>query len=239
MAGVLQGYDVAGTRLRIVDEPGSIAAGVVATELAMDGYGLGRITFEPGDVVVDVGAHVGMVAIWLAVRNPHITVVAIEPEPLNLAHLRTNVAAHGADNVVVVPLALTRDRRTVRIARPPLNSGGAGCYHDRADGYPTAEVRSTTLDAIFDEYVPGRCRLLKVDCEGAEHEILPASRALRRVDWFAGEFHVSSRLAAGGHSAEALTASVARFVDPDRMSVTTVDLDDMAAWERRFAGAAG
>lgn len=225
MAAALHEYCVAGTPLRILDAEGSIATGIVATELAADAYGLGRITFEPGDVVVDAGAHVGMVAIWLAARNPDITVVAIEPEPLNLRHLRANLAGNGVGNVVVVPRALTCDGRTVRIARPPGNSGGAGRHHDRTGGYPTAEVRSTTLDAIFDEFVPGRCRLLKVDCEGAEHEILPASRALGRVDWFAGEFHLSSRLDAAGHSVEALTARVARFVDRDRMSVTTIDLD--------------
>jgi FkbM family methyltransferase len=92
--------------------------------MACDEYRLGRIRFEPGDVIVDVGAHVGMVAIWLALRNPQVTVIAVEPEPFNLSHLRANIAANGVDNIVVVPLALTADRRTLPMARPPSNSGG-------------------------------------------------------------------------------------------------------------------
>ena len=224
--GVMHGYMLAGTPLRIVDAEESDAARIIALELANDEYRLGQLRFNPGDIIVDVGAHVGMVAIWLALRNPHVTVIAIEPEPLNLAHLRANIAANGAGNVVVVPLALTCDRRTLPIARPPRNSGGAGCYYDQTEGYACSEVASTTLDAIFDQFVPERCRLLKIDCEGAEHEILSASRALRRVDWFAGEFHINSRLAAQGRSIEALVALVEGFIDPGRMSVKAMNMGE-------------
>jgi FkbM family methyltransferase len=222
----MRAYDLAGTRLLIADAKGSDTARIVATEIGYDEYRLNHIRFEPDDVIVDVGAHVGMVAIWLALRNPQVTVIAIEPEPLNLSHLRANIAANRVDNIVVVPLALTADRRTLPIARPPFNSGGAGGYYDQTDGYTNTEVSSTTLDAIFDQFVPRHCRLLKVDCEGAEHEILPASQVLERVDWFAGEFHINSRLAARGCSNEALIALVARFVNRDRISVKSISMGE-------------
>jgi hypothetical protein len=70
--------------------------------------------------------------------------------------------------------------------------------------------------------VPGSCRLLKVDCEGAEHEILSTSQVLGRVEWFAGEFHINSRLAANGYSNQALFEFVARFIDRNRMSVKSI-----------------
>jgi FkbM family methyltransferase len=222
----MHAYDLAGARLQIADAEGSDTARIVAIEMARDEYRVGQIRFEPGDVIVDVGAHVGMVAIWLALRNPQVTVIAIEPEPLNLSHLRANIATSGVDNIVVVPLALTIDRRTLQIARPPSNSGGAGCYYDQTDGYATSQVGSTTLDAIFDQFVPGRCRLLKLDCEGAEHEILPATQVLGRVDWFAGEFHINSRLAARGCSNEALVALVARFINPSHISVKPIRMGE-------------
>jgi FkbM family methyltransferase len=222
----MRAYDLGGTRLLIADAQGSDTAPTVAIEMNSDEYRLGRIRFEPGDVIVDVGAHVGMVAIWLALRNPLVTVIAVEPEPLNLSYLRANIAANGVDNIVVVPLALTADRRTLPIARPPSNSGGAGVYYDETDGYATSEVRSTTLDAIFGQFVPGRCRLLKIDCEGAEHEILPTSQVLERVDWFAGEFHINSRLAAKDCSNEALIALVARFIDRDQISIKSIHMGE-------------
>jgi precorrin-6B methylase 2 len=102
--GKMRAYRPAGTRLFIADAEGSDTSRTVEIEMTHDEYRLGRIPFEPGDVVVDVGAHVEMVAIWLALRNRQVTVIAIEPEPLNLSHLRANIAANRVDNILVVPL---------------------------------------------------------------------------------------------------------------------------------------
>lgn len=226
MMTVARNFDLHGTRLTVNDAAGSNTAEIVATEILWDEYGLSRIPFEAGDLIVDVGAHVGMVAIWLALRNPRAHVVAIEPEPLNLAHLRHNIAVNGARNIQVVPFALTADRRRLDIARPPSNSGGAGAYYDEVGGYAFSGGPSVTLDDIFARFVPKRCRLLKVDCEGAEHEILPACHILDRVDWFAAEFHVNSKLAASGCSNERLAQLVGGFIPKDRMSIKSIRMGE-------------
>jgi FkbM family methyltransferase len=218
----MSSFHIAGDDLHLLDSPGSDTLDIVAKEMNSDDYGFSRIAFRPGDVVVDVGAHVGIVSIWLARRYPQIKVVAIEPEPTNLAYLRANIAANHADNVIVIPKAVTVDGRGVLIARPPINSGGAGLYYDEVEGYATSHVASETLDAIFAEHVPERCRLLKIDCEGAEHEILPATQVLSRVDWLAGEFHINSRLTAQGHSNDALVGHVAQFVNRDNIAVKCI-----------------
>lgn len=217
---------VAGDDLQLLDSPDSNTLQIVADEMNCDDYAFSRIAFRPGDVVVDVGAHVGVVSIWLARRYPRIKVVAIEPEPTNLAYLRANVAANRVDNVIIIPKAVTADGRGVQIARPPINSGGAGLYYDKVEGYATSHVASTTLDEIFAEHVPGRCRLLKIDCEGAEHEILPATQVLTRVDWLAGEFHINRRLTAQGFSNEALVDHVARFVNRDNIAVKCIPMGE-------------
>ncbi len=219
-------FDLFGTRLTVEDAAGSSTTQIVATELLCDEYLLRQIAFAPGDVVIDVGAHVGMVALWLALRHPEITVVAVEPEPLNLAHLRRNVAANGAGNLIIVPLALTADGRSPAMARPPSNSGGAGLYYAEVEGYSFSQVASTSLDEIFARFVPQRCRLLKMDCEGAEHEILPACQNLWRVDWFAAEFHMNGRLAARGCSNDGLAEFVGRFIARDRISVKSIKMGE-------------
>ena len=222
----MSSFHIAGHDLHLLDAPGSDTVHVVAGEMNGDDYGFSRIAFRPGDVVVDVGAHVGIVSIWLAQRNPQIKVIAIEPEPTNLAYLRANIAANHVDNVIVIPKAVTANGRSVQIARPPINSGGAGLYYDQVEGYATSQVGSETLDAIFAEHVPERCRLLKIDCEGAEHEILPATQVLSRVDWLAGEFHINSRLAAQGHSNDALVGHVAQFVNRDNIAVKCIAMGE-------------
>ena len=51
----VQRYHIHGTELFVDDVAGSIAATWVANEMVLDEYGLCRIEFDPGDVVIDVG----------------------------------------------------------------------------------------------------------------------------------------------------------------------------------------
>lgn len=121
-------YEIDGIRLAISDSAGSQATDWIANEMALDEYRLRRIPFGPGDVVIDVGAHVGFFSLYLAVRHPAITTVALEPEPGNFARLAVNIARNWAFNVIAFNLAVTADGAPFPISCPPANSGGAGGY---------------------------------------------------------------------------------------------------------------
>src|SRR3989442_15761351 len=58
-----------------------------------------------GDVVVDVGAHIGRYALRAAARASK--VIAVEPDPSNFSLLERNVRLNGFSNVVLVPQALS------------------------------------------------------------------------------------------------------------------------------------
>src|SRR5438309_6727367 len=58
-----------------------------------------------GDVVVDVGAHIGRYALRAAARASR--VIAVEPDPSNFSLLERNVRLNGFSNVVLVPHALS------------------------------------------------------------------------------------------------------------------------------------
>src|SRR5437879_7273914 len=58
-----------------------------------------------GDVVVDVGAHIGRYALRAAARASK--VIAVEPDPSNFSLLERNVGLNGFSNVVLVPHALS------------------------------------------------------------------------------------------------------------------------------------
>ena len=217
-------YEIDGIRLAISDSAGSQAARWIAHEMAIDEYRLRRIPFDPGDVVIDVGAHVGLFSLYLAARHPAITIVALEPEPGNFARLAANIARNRAFNVLAFNLAVTADGRPFPISCPPVNTGGAGGYCTETTGYRESVAASVRLDEIFDRFVPDRCKLLKLDCEGAEHEILPACESLGRVDWFSAEFHINRRLEAAGHSSERLLDHVATFIPLERLAVKAITI---------------
>jgi FkbM family methyltransferase len=222
----VQRYHIHGTELFIGDVAGSMAATWVANEMVLDDYGLGRIVFDPGDVVVDIGAHVGLFAVYLAKRHPDISVLAFEPDPVNFNNMLANIAANRVVNVLPRHLAVTRDARPFTLDRPPGNSGGAGGYSPRRHGAARATTASITLDGIFERFAISRCKLLKIDCEGAEYEILTSTSVLDRVDWLSGEFHVSTSLRERGCMAEELLDFLHARIPPERIAVRANDIDD-------------
>jgi FkbM family methyltransferase len=203
--------------LDLEDHPTGGMVDIIQREIR-DDYRLDDIIFRPGDVVLDIGAHVGVVSTYLAAHHPQITVYAFEPMRENFDRLRRNLQTNRITNVHPVPMAVTGDGRAITLAGVlELNSGGATAY---SVGYGGQTVRSTTLTRIFADYRIKQCRLLKIDVEGAEYEILRSARNLfDRVDYIRGEFHINGQLARAGHNPLALAASLGA-------TTGTVALDD-------------
>jgi hypothetical protein len=80
-------------------------------------------------------------------------------------------------------------------------------------------VRSLTLDDSFAKHAIPSCKLLKMDCESAEHEILPATSAIAAVERFSAELHINEALRVRGCSLEKLSALVAQNIRSDRIAI--------------------
>lgn len=105
------------------------------------------------------------------------------------------------------------------IIHPGHSGGSTGHIRElRQPGHYNLTVHSRTLDAIFAEYVQDRCRLLKVDCEGAEYEILSSTRCLDRVDYLGIELHHNQFLTSQGFTPEGLLQHVTASIPRDRVS---------------------
>jgi FkbM family methyltransferase len=131
---------------------------------------------EPGDVFADVGANLGLYALWGARRvGPTGSVVAFEPVPETRARLERNLALNGFRNVEVVAAGVGAEAGEITLYRHPVASGVASRYEVQASGRPI-DVPVTTLDDAF--ATRPRPRLVKVDVEGMELEVLRGARAL-------------------------------------------------------------
>jgi FkbM family methyltransferase len=174
--------------LDIEDDLRAGVSKIVMKELTTT-YQLDTVQLEPGDVILDIGAHVGIVSIYLAKKYPGIRVYAFEPHPDNYKRLVRNIEANGLyDAIVPINGAVTSDGRDV--AMPPLmgNSGGSNIYN-----HSGTQVSSYTLkEFLYRLNLQGKVKLLKMDCEGAEYEILEGNPdLLKGVEYFVGEFHVN------------------------------------------------
>lgn len=129
---------------------------------------------QPGDIVVDVGANIGEVAIVLSKRVGEAgEVLAFEPHPRIYQYLVGNLALNNCANVTTRNLALSSAPGGVRMSddkRDDMN---------RILPAGTIEVTCSTLDA---ELPPRPIAFLKIDVEGHELSVLKgAGGALQRI----------------------------------------------------------
>lgn len=216
-------------KMLIQDVVGSVVRDSVRGDLWRDTYELGRIPFQKDDVVVDIGANVGMVSIYLALKNPHIEIYAYEPVPENFQNLTQNLLLNDVKNVKPFNLAVGAVRGTLpMIAHMKSNTGGATSYlrNMHLPEHQNFLVRVTTLNEVFETHPILRCRLLKIDAEGAEYDILYNFTHWSRLEYLSAEFHINDLLRERNFSPEALAAHCASNLDKSKMTVTMQQMAD-------------
>jgi FkbM family methyltransferase len=124
--------------------------------------------------VVDVGANVGVFSVWAAQYLGARQVVAVEPSVRSAADLLTNLHNNRAEQVAVLQAAVGGRRGYELLNRRGVRAMDTLYDHDiygsQFGGGQT--VRVVCLDDVFSLFGIGQCDLLKLDCEGAEYEIL-------------------------------------------------------------------
>ena len=141
-------------------------------------------TLKPGDVFIDVGAHVGYFTLLAASRvGPAGRVLSIEPNPVTLEQLSQNVARSGLQNVLMVHTACADSHNPVRLyLHTESNSSMASLSSENATSGVAVDVSCTPLDDLCLQRGLERVNLVKIDVEGAELSVLRGmSRLLRRM----------------------------------------------------------
>lgn len=132
-----------------------------------------RQLLRPGDVAIDVGANIGALTVPMArLVQPGGAVVAFEPQRAIFDVLCNNLRLNTLTNINAFRRAVGSTTGVIRVpaldyARPD-NFGGVSL--GAANG---EEVQLVTIDSLG---VP-RLRLLKVDVEGMEHDVVTGARA--------------------------------------------------------------
>jgi FkbM family methyltransferase len=151
--------------------------------LAMPGCELDRTA-----TVIDVGAHLGGFAVYAASKAGRVFAIEASEETYNL--LRVNAALNGCTNLTASRCALSDRRGIATLWHSQSGNWGHSLFrHGRNMGAET--VSSLSLADYFLEHQIERCRLLKLNCEGAEFPILLGAPrdVLDRIDWIVALYH--------------------------------------------------
>jgi FkbM family methyltransferase len=147
-----------------------------------DEYGFDSLSFLPGDVVVDIGANVGVVSVYLAKKYPDIQVYSFEAHPVNYENLLKNINLNNVSNVKPFNLAVSSsDDKDVSITLAQGNSGSSSLFIVDPKDPLTATVKTISLDSIIRNNSIAKINFLKLDCEGSEFDILENSKLIHEI----------------------------------------------------------
>jgi FkbM family methyltransferase len=166
-------------------------------------------------VVVDIGANAGATSLWLA-RQPNVmTVYAFEPVSPTYQMLLDNIELNPSlkRKVKTFHFGLGGRKETLQIPFHPdhamsISSKGTfdECFSATSIETVQIEAADSALAALLSVHSEERV-FLKIDCEGAEYDILPnlaAAGLLRAVDvviveWHGGDYRSLVRLLESEH----------------------------------------
>jgi FkbM family methyltransferase len=167
-------------------------------------YDFPSIPYNDGDTIIDIGAYTGQEMLWFVAKGINLTYFAFEPLGENFNILEKNIK----ENNKYLDIDWAQFAIGDYVGRTKIYFGGKGegKWKDlykymgnikapfRSDKYE--EVTQITLEKIFEAGNIKHCKLLKIDCEGAELKILRATpkKILDRIRYIIGEYHEPNTL---------------------------------------------
>lgn len=195
---------------KVAHRPGTSDEEVIAHSFDNDIFfaGVPEYQVKAGDVILDVGAHIGDFALLAAHLVGPGKVFAVEPCRATFELLELNIELNRATNVVTTRLALgDRDGICRLYHSPPGEDWGNSTTHDYAE--TSEEVPCRRLATFFEEHGITRVDFAKLNCEGGEFGIILGATpaVLRRIDTMLVLYHCDF---ASGHSEFELVDHLAR-----------------------------
>jgi FkbM family methyltransferase len=152
-------------------------------------YGAGDQNVQPGGIVLDCGANVGVYT-RVALDAGAKLVVAIEPAPENVESLKRNFQREIATGRVIVYEKGVWDKDDVLVLRRDPHNTAADSFVMLKDSEHGVKVPLTTIDKLVAELKLERVDFIKMDIEGAEQ------RALMGAQQTLAQYHPRLALAA-------------------------------------------
>ena len=150
---------------------------------------------ETNPLMLDVGANVGFFALAAFRKFPSAKIFSFEPHPYCIGELDAYRQQFGQFDWSLVPEAVSKEKAVLQLTTDhpdDFTSTASLTPHERHDhSFP---VKADTLKAFLDAQQIEKVDYLKLDCEGAEYDILYNADAetMQRIQAACIEAHPSS-----------------------------------------------
>ena len=155
---------------------------LIALEMSeLDDYQIDAARIQPGDTVIDCGAHVGFYS-KLALSRGADLVVAVEPDPENYWCFRENLKSEiDEGRVRLVQAGVWDERDSLTFYHSDSNPGAHGFFERDSEATTYQDVPVLPIDDLVAELGLQRVDWIKMDIEGSEaRALLGAAEVLRK-----------------------------------------------------------
>ena len=152
-------------------------------------YDIDSFEINPSDIIIDVGAHIGLFSLLVSQFCKTGKIFSFEPIRENFDLLVSNLELNHIENVFPFNVGISKNLGKLNLF---LNNDQSA-HSIFPKGSESITVESTSLQKIFDGKKISSCKLLKLDCEGAEYDIIDSLPAeyLDKIQNMAIEYHLA------------------------------------------------
>ncbi len=133
-----------------------------------------KFTFRENPIVLDIGANVGFFSLYALARLHGARVFSYEPMPTNFRQLQQELIMNAGRPITCIQKAVTGQSGDITLHCDSTCEFTtiASIYEAKGNNAETITVAGVSLLDVFRENSLEWCDLLKMDCEGAEFDIL-------------------------------------------------------------------
>ncbi|MFA5797275.1 MAG: FkbM family methyltransferase [Candidatus Woesearchaeota archaeon] len=165
--------------------------------MLMESFGMKYYTpkgFEihENDTVIDIGAHIGSFTLYAARFANKGKIYSFEPLPENYSILIKNIRRNNIKNIATYKMAISRHTGTSYLhLYDGVHTGSSSLYERNSN--KKIQIKTITLEKFIIENGIKQIDFIKMDCEGAEYEILfnTPEKILRMIKKISMEYHDS------------------------------------------------
>jgi FkbM family methyltransferase len=159
--------------------------GMLFDVLFFQQYGLCKINEK--DIVIDIGAHIGGFSLYASDRSKEGKIFSFEPFESTFQILKKNIETNNKKNIIAYQKAVGKKSGKTKLYVSNTNYAENSVYKKTSS---FVEVDMLTLGDIFKHNNLSHCDVIKLDCEGAEYDILFSSKKeLKLVNQLIMEYH--------------------------------------------------
>ena len=172
--------------------------GAIREIVDRDEYKLSLFRNQVNKTFIDIGANAGIATIIMAKLNPKSKVYAFEPFQKTYRLLLKNISLNRLTNVVPSRLAVSKPGINELTLSVWDDCSGANSviadtklFNEKYEQTSNTIVKCISFDKILEKFSINEVFLLKIDCEGAEFDIIYPSNKFKHkiVKNMVGEFH--------------------------------------------------